>query len=202
MAKHGLGACFLAIAVGCTMFYVGLYTAQHHPTDLAVTEKAATDESVIEQIDTSKDIPEWVRKQYEEYKIRKKEKISYERPFGWGTGTYKDRRFEWFAYTNTDAWLQFGLSTTIGDPEIDKIRAHKDGYGHEGEVNTTSCSIGKLDSVPLGGTTWIGFTSSWTYKHCRGERCNIGTALEEAVADLNRTAGPNLKLTVAGKFEW
>jgi hypothetical protein len=160
---------------------------------LAVT-KAAVDHK-----NSNKKLPEWVAKQYASFEGEDytKEHAAFQRSFGWGTGTLNGKPFHWFAYTNTDAWLQFNFSVQLDEKLRDVAVMQKDGYGHTWEIG--------LKSIPErpGTATWMGVTNFWTDQHCtqpKCDYCDIGSVLDETVAEMNKALG--LDLVVRGKFPW
>jgi len=151
-------------------------------------------------------MPKWVADHHRAFAEEgyTKDKAAFQRAFGWGTGTYKGKPFYWYAYTNTDAWLQFDLSVTIADEDLDRIRARKDGYGHAGEAELVANAKDKEWFVP-GTVTWFGTNNDWTETRCvkpSFDPCDIGSALDDEVARLNKDLGRGLVFAVKDKFIW
>lgn len=49
-------------------------------------------------------------------------RAAYARPWGWGTGTTRDgKSFSWFAYSNTDAYLQVEVSFRLSAKDADAV---------------------------------------------------------------------------------
>ena len=155
-----------------------------------------------------KSLPKWAANHYAAYEARDytREKAAFQRSVGWGTGKYKGKPFYWFAYTNTDAYLQFELSVAIPELGLGKIiDGRKDNYGRSREAlypDAEWMKVGSPTHVPP--ETWIGDTNDWTDRDCTQPKfdiCDIGAALDKSVADLNKDL-PGLNLTVRGKFPW
>jgi len=164
--------------------------------------KAVLDVAVTDYTGANKELPEWVRAAYDAYETEDYTKghVAFQRSFGWGTGTFQGKPFYWFAFTNTDAWMQFGFSVKLDGNTKKVALSRKDGFGHEWEVELNSDPT-KGYGVPA--ATWMGVTNDWIERDCtkpRGEACDIGSALDRAVAEMNSALG--LKMTVKGKFPW
>ena len=151
----------------------------------------------------NKNPPKWVAEhssafEQEEYS---QPHVAFRRSVGWGTGRYKGKEFKWFAYTNTDGYLQFDFSVPISAEDLGKvIGGRKDRYGRLREAR-----IPNPDTSPfLTGTgTWIGDTNDWTEDFCtspKSEVCDLGGALQRSVTDLNKDL--QLYLLIEGRFPW
>jgi len=71
----------------------------------------------------NKNPPKWVAEhssafEQEEYS---QPHVAFRRSVGWGTGRYKGKEFKWFAYTNTDGYLQFDFSVPISAEDLGKV---------------------------------------------------------------------------------
>ena len=157
-------------------------------------------------VDDTLVMPKWVADHYREFgkEDYTREKAAFQRPFGWGTGSYRGKQFYWFAYTNTDAWLQFDLSIALANGDMDKIRARKDGYGHAGAAELVTAAENKEFYAP-GTVTWLGTTNYWTETRCVQpdfEPCDIGGALDDEIARLNKDLSPSLTFTTKSRFTW
>jgi len=83
-------------------------------------------------------------------------RAAFAQPFAWGSGQYvQDEvdtiRFSWFAYTNTDAYLQFELSAPMLDGHLIKLERIRDILGRTWDT--------MLDSAMT--MTWIGTSNCW-----------------------------------------
>lgn len=153
----------------------------------------------------NKDLPKWVADRYKanEAEGYTRDKTAFQRSVGWGTGMYRGRGFYWFAYTNTDAYLQYDFSVPVtGTEDLAKIISRKDGYGRLREAALPSRDRDQGFNPET--QTWIGDTNDWTDANCaqpRYDPCDLGAALKKSVAYLNKDL-PGLNLVIKGKFPW
>ena len=119
------------------------------------------------------------------------------RPMGWGTGTYKPAKgavvqFTWFAYNNSDAWLQFKFDKAVQMTDLVALEETIDKYKRTWEAKQKN------------GGTWIGTTNDWanekngycSFPPSAGAVCQYRRVLDDVVATMNKQ--PFLKLTVGG----
>lgn len=99
---------------------------------------------------------EFVQERLERYESHYSQRYAWARPFAWGTGQYvQDEvdtvKFSWFAYSNTDAYLQFDLSSPMLDGDMIKIDRILDSLGRPWDVLVDSAMT----------MTWIGTSNLW-----------------------------------------
>ena len=150
----------------------------------------------------NKDLPKWVAEHHARFSQEEytQQRAAFQRAVGWGTGMYKRKEFLWYAYTNTDAFLQFDFSVPIAAEDLGKvIGGRKDRYGRLREARFPNSE----GSFLPGTSTWIGDTNDWTESDCTRPTplvCDLGGALLSSVGDLNKDL--QLYLAIKGKFPW
>lgn len=79
------------------------------------------------------DRPEFVKSAYAEFQAfdSYRDRAAFARPYAWGTGTYRLTEsisipFEWFAWTNTDAYFQMKIGTQVYGYDLRNVRKIKD----------------------------------------------------------------------------
>lgn len=75
---------------------------------------------------------------------------AWARPFGYGKANFAGMEVEWFAYCNSDGWLQFIFSRAISDEILAKMVSQKDTFGRNWEARN------KED-----GQGWLGESNCW-----------------------------------------
>ncbi len=124
-------------------------------------------------------------------------RAGFGRAMGWGTGTYKPAKgasvqFTWFAYNNSDAWLQFKFDKAVQMTDLVALEEITDAYKRTWEAKQEK------------GGTWIGTTNDWadekkgycSFPPSAGAVCQYRRVLDDVVAIMNKQ--PFLKLTVGG----
>lgn len=145
----------------------------------------------------AENFPAFVQKEMKIYSGESDSRAGFSRPMGWGTGTYKPAKgapvqFTWFAYNNSDAWLQFKFDKAVQTTDLVAIEEITDSYKRAWEAKQQD------------GGTWIGTTNDWVDEKkgfCSsspsgGTVCQYRKVLDGVVATMNKQ--PFLKLTVGG----
>lgn len=132
--------------------------------------------------------PTWVHNQIAWYEAQEytRTHTAWQKSVAWGKGTYRGRPVEWFAYANTDAYIQFNLSVPITGDDIKKIGGITDRLKRPWEVKVHA------NFSPYGGPrthTWIGASNDWAladstepYAAARGYIKQLNQALTPAIA--------------------
>lgn len=142
----------------------------------------------------------WVKNQIAWFETHEfsKDRIAFRRSFAWGIGTYRGQRFEWFAYSNTDAYLQFNLSVRLADKDIIKeIVQLADQYKRNWQVDTRNL-------WGPGTATWIGASNDWTDTTCvkpKYDRCDGKKAVLGYIAEINKRFEGRLNFGIAEYLE-
>ena len=149
-------------------------------------------------------LPPRVKAQYDAFEMREgvNDPRNLERSVGWGVGTYRGRKVEFFAYTVKDFAVELALSARLTDADLGRIRKMKDEEFFEGSVEA---------AIPDGkGGPHLPGTETWIRRYYPGEPpcvmpemrpCYMGGLMETLLRDL-RSAVPGLRLEVKGRFPW
>lgn len=106
---------------------------------------------------SSDQLPNFVWEQYLRYMSYYGELSAYARPCAWGTGTYvaggKEIPFTFFGYTNTDAYMQFNISSNIRAMDSAKVMSTLDRIARPWECRNApwGCYIGTTNLDLLDG---------------------------------------------------
>ncbi len=144
----------------------------------------------------AENFPTFIQNEMKIYSGKSDSRAGFSRPMGWGTGTYKPSKsaavqFTWFAYNNSDAWLQFKFDKLLNMSELVALKDVTDSYKRAWEAKQQ------------GGITWIGTSNDWADQkkgycsYVNGNTvCQYRKVLDDMVATMNKQ--PFLKLTVGG----
>ena len=170
----------LVLAVALTGLSASYVVAQEKPTYTMRIERSA-----------------WVQQQISTFEAQDytKRRVAFQRAFAWGIGTYRGNRVEWFAYTNSDAYLQFNISARLADADLAKINKLKDDWWRSWET---------LSDRVVPGATWIGASNDWVHRACRDDflRCDLKKAVLRYLKQLNGQLRGTLELTPAEYFDY
>lgn len=104
------------------------------------------------------DRPTFVNAAYTEFQKfdSYRERAAFAQPYGWGTGVYRLTEsisipFEWFAWTNTDAYFQMKIGTQVYAFDLRKIIATRDIINRPYEATSKK------------GLTYIGLSNDWAF---------------------------------------
>ncbi|OHB05815.1 MAG: hypothetical protein A3A26_03380 [Candidatus Zambryskibacteria bacterium RIFCSPLOWO2_01_FULL_47_14] len=134
-------------------------------------------------------LPAWVKNHLITFEDSGEQGVAFSRSVAWGVGWYKGQLFYWFAYSNSDGWVQMDLSIRIDEKDIDAINGIKpDDPGHvPAEDRMVNARIGgDLDTAGTathvafngGGVDW----TDWTEEFCLKPSttlCDTAGALEK-----------------------
>ncbi|KKU75307.1 MAG: hypothetical protein UY02_C0055G0003 [Candidatus Giovannonibacteria bacterium GW2011_GWB1_47_6b] len=70
-------------------------------------------------------LPMWVKNHLITFEGSGEQGVAFSRSVAWGVGWYKGQLFYWFAYSNSDGWVQMDLSIRIDEKDIDAINGSK-----------------------------------------------------------------------------
>lgn len=140
----------------------------------------------------------WVKQQIAIFSAQDytKNRIAFQRAFAWGIGTYGGRPVEWFAYTNTDAYLQFNLSVRLTAADIEKVEQLRDGYQRNWSARI------QTGHAP----TWIGASNHWVRREgrCTGEyrECDTRAPVLAYLKQLKEGTAGRINLVPAEYFPY
>ncbi|MBI2514625.1 hypothetical protein HYV91_00330 [Candidatus Wolfebacteria bacterium] len=139
---------------------------------------------------------DWVKNQIAWFEAQEysKRRVAFQRPFAWGFGIYRGQKVEWFAYTNTDAFLQFNVSVPVEKRDMRKLRRVRDQYKRRWVAS--SSLVGEFGPATA---TWIGSSNDWVDRVCNKDllRCDNKEAVDGYVSKMNKRLGGRLRLWVA-----
>lgn len=175
-------------------------------TYAAATADAPLTVEVIHVVPINDNWPAWVKNEITWFNGQdySKERAAFQRPFAWGTVTLNGETGYWFAYCNTDAYLQFNFSVKLTDSDLAKIKLLLDKEKRNWEFNA-KIGDGKQDQDAFGPVvrTWIGATNDWADPVNEGGVCNSdftvcdnNKAVDDYVAAINGATDGRITMKV------
>ena len=114
------------------------------------------------------DRPEFVKAAYKEFQAfdSYRERAAFAKPYAWGTGTYRLTEsilmpFEWFTWTNTDAYFQMKIGTQVYSYDLRNVRKIKDIIDRPYEATSKK------------GLTYIGLSNDWAFDEKGMPFCSV-----------------------------
>jgi len=155
-------------------------------------------------------LPMWVKNHLITFEGSGEQGVAFSRSVAWGVGWYKGQLFYWFAYSNSDGWVQMDLSIRIDEKDIDAINGSKpDDPGRApAEDRTVNARIGG-DLDMAGTATHVAFNEDnvdWTEEFCLRPSttlCDTAGALEKYfLPAANNTLPAKLMFVRRGRFPY
>ncbi|GEM_PF-2585557 len=158
-------------------------------------------------------LPTWVKNHLITFEGSGEQGVAFSRSVAWGAGWYKGRLFYWFAYSNSDGWLQIDLSISIDERDIGAINGRKPGDPEYVLTKDRMVNVrigGDLDTAGTathvafndGGVDW----TDWTEEFCLKPNttlCDTAGALEKYfLPAANDILPTKLMFALRGRFPY
>jgi hypothetical protein len=126
-----------------------------------------------------------------DFESRYSDRFAWARQFGYGKASLSGREVEWFAFCNTDGWLQFLFSGQFSGDQIMVLGAQKDKLNRSWEAVNISEK----------GWSWLGESNCWINDFAKnsGSRLNpecfeSKSVLNTAINSINKTRILNMRV--------
>ncbi len=150
-------------------------------SDLSLVDSANDTEIVVAKKTIYQPTSDFLKKSVDSFDVRYGDRCAWARPFGCGKANFTGAMVEWFAYCNTDGYLQFKFSRVIPDEILVKMINQKDGFDRNWEVSNEGNDQG-----------WLGESNFWINDQ---KLYSDGKAiLDQAVARINKATGIKMQV--------